>query len=124
MAAAEPGAAKPGAARPRLYFGGFDEQRRIHLISPVAIEGSVEIAPGVFACSSVEGALDAVQEGLATPGDFRFFLGCISFSAGQLQREIDEVRARGARVRAFRCESPPPPGCSDADTVPAARASA
>ena len=79
-----------GGSKPRLYFGGFDEPRRVYIISSKEDVGGVEILPGVFANSGVEGALSAVQNGRAVPSDFRFFLGCIVWAPGALEREIEE----------------------------------
>ena len=94
-----------------LHLGGDVERQSLHVLHGVAgLAGSLEVVSGVRV-GGVDAAAQAVAEGRARAGDFKFLHGYCGWSPGQLEREFrsgvwfaaaasSEVLLRGAALAA------------------------
>lgn len=72
-----------------LYEGGPVEHDTLHVVHRCQnVPGAVEISPGVYWGGNFPGILDRVKA--SNEHEFRFFLGYSGWSAGQLERELEE----------------------------------
>ncbi len=73
-----------------VYLGGPVEQNTLHFIHSVGnkIEGSYEIAPGIFWGGNFEQMLNYVADREISNDEFKFFVGYSGWSSGQLNEEI------------------------------------
>ena len=80
-----------------LFLGGDVERSSLHVVHGIPdLRGSLEVVSGVRV-GGVDAAAEAVKEGRAVAGDFKFLHGYCGWAPGQLEREF--------RSGAF----PPPP---------------
>ena len=71
-----------------LYLGGDVERSSLHVVHGVpGLEGSLEVVSGVRV-GGVDAAAEAVREGRASAGDFKFLHGYCGWAPGQLDREF------------------------------------
>ncbi len=75
-----------------LFYGGPVEPNTLHFIHKVGylIEGSQEISDGIFWGGNIEMANELLNKKVATPDEFRFFIGYSGWSPNQLEEEISE----------------------------------
>ena len=75
-----------------LYLGGpvqTDTLHYIHRLGP-QIEGSIEIAEGLFWGGNFEVIKLMIENGEVQPSDFKFFLGYSGWGPQQLSQEMEE----------------------------------
>lgn len=75
-----------------LYLGGPVQTDTLHYLHTYGdkLEGSIEIADGVYWSGNFEGLKAMVQQGEIDPKEIRFFLGYSGWSPGQLDDEMKE----------------------------------
>ena len=74
-----------------LYFGGPVEQNTLHFIHTCGdlIEGCEEICEGLYWGGNINSVNDAIDNRLASPENFKFFVGYSGWSPEQLESEIE-----------------------------------
>lgn len=74
-----------------LYFGGPVETDTLHFLHTLGeeLEGSVEVAPGLWWGGNFEILSILIKSGQVGPEDVRFYLGYAGWSPGQLADELD-----------------------------------
>lgn len=74
-----------------LYYGGPVGTDTIHYLHSKGdlLEGSDEIAPGIFWGGNYDQLKFLVGQGLITPRDVKFFVGYSGWSDNQLQEELE-----------------------------------
>jgi putative transcriptional regulator len=85
-----------------LYWGGPVQENTLHCLHRAGdyIESSVEIMSGVWWGGSLEEILDVIRTGQASLDQFKFLVGYSGWSAGQLERELQEKAWLLARATA------------------------
>jgi len=75
-----------------LYFGGPVQTDTLHYLHRLGdvIEGSVEIAEGLYWGGNFEIIKLLIEKGEVKPSDFRFFLGYSGWGAKQLLQELED----------------------------------
>ena len=75
-----------------LYFGGPVSKNQLFYIHTLGdrLEGSVEIAPGIFWGGSFDTMRALIQDGMIQPGEVRFFAGYSGWEPTQLDKELEE----------------------------------
>lgn len=75
-----------------VFFGGPVEQNTLHFIHRVGhlIEDSFPIGEGIFWGGNIEIINDLLERKVASPEDFRFFIGYSGWGEGQLNAEIEQ----------------------------------
>ena len=75
-----------------LFMGGPVQQDTLHFIHRYGemIEDCIEIGNGLYWGGSFDQLKMLIGTGVASPADFRFFLGYSGWSSGQLMDEIKE----------------------------------
>lgn len=76
----------------KLFIGGPVQQDTLHFIhlEPNMVEGGVEIDQGLYWGGDFERVLSLIEIRQINPERFRFFIGYSGWSAGQLEKEIEE----------------------------------
>lgn len=75
-----------------LFYGGPVEPNTLHFVHKIGdlIKGSREIAEGIFWGGDIETVNDLLNRKIASPDDFRFFVGYSGWASNQLDEEINE----------------------------------
>lgn len=75
-----------------MYYGGPVNSDQLFYLhnKPELLEGSLEIAPGLFMGGDYETLKNLIDIKKITSKDIRFYVGYSGWSAGQLKRELKE----------------------------------
>lgn len=75
-----------------VYGGGPVDNDRLFMLHRLGdrVDGSVEIANGIYVGGQLPDIAQAVTTGAAITGDMRFFLGYSGWAKGQLEEEIKD----------------------------------
>ncbi len=75
-----------------LYYGGPVEQNTLHFIHTCGniITGAEYLKNGLYWGGSIQSVNNAIENNLAKPENFKFFVGYSSWSEGQLDDELEE----------------------------------
>ncbi|NMM47944.1 YqgE/AlgH family protein [Marinigracilibium pacificum] len=76
-----------------LYVGGPVQQDTLHFIHrrPDLIDEAVPLGNGVYWGGNFEQVVNLLRSGIYLDEDFKFFIGYSGWTAGQLQKELEET---------------------------------